>query len=792
MTMKSLSEPHRLAFASVAGLDSIALTIIRQREQQLHALLMQDAPIESCALPGSEPSVELWQLFVERKVSLNDDAYAALAQRLGFVDGIRRLCLLRFWRHQMLNPSKWILDYKAKQSKVQIILEEIEQSFLKVLEASEHKTDWIRLLTDDRICRDKKTTQRVAEELDRVINKARGLAKNLVETWARIGPIGLLKHSDYPCFDELDLLHSYEADIIERRQDAQAIIEALRADVIALKNAFHATDVVTQYRKIHGRAAQAWDQSLLHQPVGVAGRTFAQERLKPIRSSIGSTLAALRDCSERDALVLLDAFLQSGLPGLINLRCGGATHPDASIRARNQIHAAANPLLHAISAKKRDVILARLLDLHTAAITTETPFPLNNLIRHLPSTKYRRKRQQQQISESLVTAFAANAQIESKTAWSYIKNLMVYGPLGMLPQREWSDAIDPRLWSYLHMLKLGRLDGTLSESVVTNRVNQYASSLGIEPLPKQMVIGIYRHFSKPRFYNSGDGEAITGVSLRKALKIAGVTRLHEQWLVLSFELDIDLVNTALHSLTGRCWIVLVLDCGSQRPVGFWLVETTPTSIEAGLALYDAIFHPSALHWPLRGIPENILVQQELLDGAENLKRASEHLLTNLKDADNLAKLLRTLPYAKALIADLQKEYEPAQLPGRRRAPKRQLTIHQAEEEIRAWLYKRCFPNHRTDPVPLRIRKQGVALPGEDTPAAGWLLPIVAENIQTIRGGVKMENLLYVTSIGKIEPGAAVHIRSIPQRLGQRRAVFIEFPNAPDVPLQYLSRSSSIS
>jgi hypothetical protein len=581
------------------------------------------------------------------------------------------------------------------------------------------------------------------------------------------------------------IVQRYESSIAATQPDAPAIIAMVRSDVIALYRAFHHADFLHDYRATYGQDAQPWDQSLLHQPVGVTAREKAQAAILPYRQMLIPILAALRGCSDALADALLSALLQRGLPGIIDLRCASGNESASLSREREQIRITARQLLNAVQPTKRDQILARLEQLHDAVIASGVPFPLLNLIRHLPSNRYRRKRQRRGIPDVLTAAFAERIGSTQKAAWSYIHNLMIYGPLGMLPKREWAEAIHPRLWSYLHMFKYGRLDDTISESILTDRVNSYAVVLGIEPLPKQIIIAICRHFSKPRYYNSGDGEAIAGVPLRKALKIAGVARLHEQWIVIPIELDIDLVSPALRPLGGTCSVVMVFDGGCQRPVGFWLSEKALTSVEAGLALYDAVFHRNALDWPLRGVPEHILIPKTLMGAADHLQQAATFLMAELIPGDSPDALIRKSPYIKQLISDLRAEYKPAYLSGRRRAPNIQLTIQQAEQKVRQWLYQKCFPNHRTDPVPPSLRKHGVALPGYDTPAAGWLLPVVAEPVITIRGGVQLGNLCYRDESIGIEPGVAVRVRSLPRASERIRSVFVEYPDEHTIMLHYL-------
>lgn len=767
------------------GLDAEAQEVVGYRRQILQQFVDNVAEGVSQELldPRADDATLRAQLLALAP-SIRAETYLSLAQQLGFVNANRRRIYLRAWRNGMLSHSVWLPYAQACKKGIEPTFAEIERRFLTVLQSSPHVTNWIATLSEQRLCRDDAAARRIAYDLDRVDETATNQARDLVLTWCHIGQLGLLKHADCPYFDELMLVQRYEHEVAERRSDA-ALMATLRSDAIALYRAFHHPEFLKAYQASYGANAKTWDQSLLHQPLETEVRQAAHLRITPLRPVLVPILAFLRGETEANADALLDALLRHGLPDLVQLRCaGGDTATDMS-RELEQIRKVAGQLLKAVPPEKREQILTSLRNLYDAVIATGVSFPLMNLIRHLPSSNYRRKRQRRKVPEDLVDAFAEREGVTKSAAWSSIKNLMIYGPLGLLPQREWPQAIHPRLWSYLHLVKLGRLEDTVSESVLTDRVNMYARQLGVEPLPKQIVIGVFGHFPKNTYYNSGDGEAIAAVPLRKALKLAGVARLHEQWLVLTVELDIDLVSPALRSLGGACWVVLVLDCGSQRPVGFWISEKRPTSVEAGLALYDAIFHRAALHWPLRGIPEQILLPPTLLNGADSIMRAAAFLMAEVQPIKSQDDHLKKLPYANELISDLRAKYEPARLPGRRRAPKQQLTIPQADTEIRDWLYKRCFPNHRTDPVPASLRKLGFALPGYDTPAAGWLLPVVADDTQTIRDGVQVGKRIYSDRQARIEPGLPVRVRMIPPQLGSARAVFMEYINATDSRMDYL-------
>jgi hypothetical protein len=239
-------------------------------------------------------------------------------------------------------------------------------------------------------------------------------------------------------------------------------------------------------------------------------------------------------------------------------------------------------------------------------------FPLHPLITDLPSSDQRKKQQRKRLPHQLIDTFAARAHLPESTARFLIKNLMVYGPHGLILPRQWKDLIHVRLWSYLHMVKLGRLEDTVHHSVLTERVHHYGQLLGCAALSKQLVIGLHNHFSKDNYFNSGDGEATAGVPLRKSLKLAGVARLNEEWLVMAVSVEIDLVDHAGRSRDTECIALCVFDCGSQRAVTC-CVYAGPVSVrEIGLTLYDAIWHPHNIAWPLRGLPgaKDVVVLKE--------------------------------------------------------------------------------------------------------------------------------------------------------------------------------------
>jgi hypothetical protein len=105
----------------------------------------------------------------------------------------------------------------------------------------------------------------------------------------------------------------------------------------------------------------------------------------------------------------------------------------------------------------------------------------------------------------------------------------------------------------------------------------------------------------------------------------------------------------------------------------------------------------------------------------------------------------------------------------------------------AWFRERGFSDdYRVEHVQKRLRDQGYALPGWDTPAAGWLLPEIATEVPTIRDGVVYEGSRYLDPDSAIEPGYQVPLRALVQDAQRPQRVFVAYGDPPLVRALHLA------
>lgn len=719
------------------GFDHDAHAIIEHR-RSLVLEFIHDLAFPGLAETLFEPEYEvaLRRAFEEQEASIERSDYLPLAEKLGFCETDREIRIHRLERQGFLSPI-WIGRSERSQKLVE---------------------------------------QRISHLLAQAPESVSNQARNLVLAWCTYGSLGLLANSPYPCVTELVMLQKRVADLNDPRIETQ--LAPLRADLIALYQALHDPVLVAKVRTPQKHQAQLWDQSLLHQPAQNEVRKRYQERLEPdLQNAIISYLAQRRGCSATEAAMLLGALIEYGLSGLIAWRTAMSVEATRQDFDRRRVEQATMRIIRSLPEDIRRLIITRLNQLQAAMIATEVSFSIFPLIRDLPSSKRRRKRQRHAIPQALVHELGNRASIPEGQAITSIKNLMVYGPLGMLPKRDWGLAFHPSIWSYLQLCKIGRLEGTIDHPTLVERVNEYAGSIGSPPLHRQLIVGVFNHFPKPNTYNSGDGDAIAAVPLRVAIKLQDVARLHERWLVIPITLEIQVVDALFHPVSDTCTVTLVFDWGSQCPMAAWPSPHLPNMADANLALYQSIFHPGTLYWPLRGVPETILIPATLTgDELTDLKRSARLMMTKVEIVADHEALLARLPRAQQLVEDLQAAYQPPILPGRRRGSKLQMTIQQLHNTLHTWLHDYCFATHRSDPVISHLRKQGYALPGFDAAVAGWLLPVTGV-VQTIQDGVRDGSFHYASPVFHSQPGYELRKREFPYTYhGMKQFMFVEDTN----------------
>lgn len=302
------------------------------------------------------------------------------------------------------------------------------------------------------------------------------------------------------------------------------------------------------------------------------------------------------------------------------------------------------------------------------------------------------------------------------------RNMLVqlgrYGGVGLLVPTDLFGGIDPDILTYIRCIKLGRLPGSVPIAALHRQVCRYAANLTVEAPSLHLVQVIFNLIAKRRHWNAGIGRTVERVHRRKTR--TGHPRLFQCWQVFALSIALPLVDDLKRSISQTCFVVVVVDPMIQRIMGCWASATPPGTNEVGLALFEAIWHPGWRDWWVRGIPEQITVAADLCaEIPESLQQAAAYLLADI-----------AVSTTRLTVASLRQRKDPTDQVAMlwregatficEHAQKAAVTVAEAQAAFLAWcVAERWFPNHTIEPVP---EDWVLTLPGETSPAVGWLLP----------------------------------------------------------------------
>jgi hypothetical protein len=246
--------------------------------------------------------------------------------------------------------------------------------------------------------------------------------------------------------------------------------------------------------------------------------------------------------------------------------------------------------------------------------------------------------------------------------------------------------------------------------------------------------------------------------------LPGTPWLHRVWRLFHIPLNLPIAASSFSAASETSHLLLVVDLGSQLPPGLWVSAHPPGIPEVGLALFQSIWHPGALDWPLRGAPEVLQVPASLLTPEnETLTHAAEwlHMKVQVVPDVKQATTLKKLPILQALLDNLAFVGLDEIRRGNGGQP---LTVKDVQDAVLGWIRtsEAGFAHHTPgldDPVPVMY---GVTTPAFQTPAAGFLLSVSGE-AQTVNNGVLVDDRFYASADVSLAAGQLLPYRTFPYR-----------------------------
>jgi hypothetical protein len=730
-------------------------------------------------------------------------------------------------------PTDWMRQNKPRQPyALRLPLHAVDTIVTVILRSGTARELQTQALLAIGCCRDEAAACEVVAACNRydpasaVNHCAASLAQQILRSSAQYDLVGLLDVSDYAPAEVLFFVQRAVPYITATSDHPAATLALLQRDLVALYRAYEYVE------------RTLWTRDLLDSPLVSTNRTHCHQRIAPEqRTRIIAALQAQHAYPQDEAETLAALLIERGGFGIIDWRCGvpfeQAGHAWEKQRLRRILdeHLGALPpqalhhieggVQHLKAAMQESGVTVSLIQLLNSQPYSAFRKRLN---RRLPVgygqvNYFRRKENQQRRRQhdyrthahgqhqatddppasaaALVAQFAARTGLTEREASNRLYQVRTYGGIGFIPRDQWLTLIDARLLALLKFYTFIRIEGRLHMGQALRQVNHYARQLGLTPLSAQLAKALNGALRKPKRWNSGESDRIATVRKNAGVVLPGTPWLHRVWRLFHIPLNLPIAASSFSAASETSHLLLVVDLGSQLPTGVWVSAHPPRSTDVGLALFQAIWHPGALDWPLRGAPEVLQVPASMrMDDAHTLDPAAEWLQMNVQMVQDAtqATTLRKLPLLQALLDDLAFVGLDAIRRGNSGQP---LTVKGMQDAVLGWIRTsdQGFAHHTPgldDPVAVMY---GLTTPAFQTPAAGFLLP-VSGDAQTAKNGVLVDDRFYTSAECSFPAGQILTYRTFPYRYrgrtpdeGMPDAIYVEDQHGV---LHYLVRHSHTS
>ena len=693
---------------------------------------------------------------------------------------LTKAMVYRCWKQGLFDrfvdhPSHW-----ARPTQQQI-----ENDVLPLINQTPWRNKRSAVLKQQRRCRTESNADNVAWALTAIEERSLGIVRSVLLAVAAYGAVGLLRWSASPYADELQQIERWRSVI----QLDRPTLHAVREILVWLYDHIHGSTSAPQQCQLQ------WWKILVLLPANHVDRCAIYDMARTaLQHHVLSPLGDEHPVGTMQAVI--DAFLRHGVAGIVDAYgqqpLGTLRH---TIRQRH-ITTLLDHHLRTMTPPYQHIVRTLFAALQETLDATGYQMPLVMLLsapprspcryrysRRLPwSPRNQRPRRarlartpQHSIPDTVLHDVAGRTNLTIGQVKQRLLGLVLYGVGGLLTATQRNQAHDQRLITIIQLWRLGHTDGVIAWDELTRVVTHDATTRGLVPLPQQRVKQVFLSYPKRRRWNGGEGPQMVQVRQRASLAIKRPL-LHDHWTLQPVSLTLQAGRT-----TRTYDVLVMIELATSAPIGLWVCGNESRADAVRLALYDGIWHPWAIQYPLRGIPRHLHIPNDLLPSPDDvLYRAATYLGTTIHPC--VPEKRKRHP-----VIDAIKHAFPHWV------LEKTVTIHYTAWELHAsllqWIPSVFFRFHQSVPVPPAIAQHGVALPGHDTPAAGWLLP-QSTPVQTIRDGVTDGVGVYRHPLVKLSPGITLSQRRYPWLVAHREyGMFIESTSKQEPLLEYLVLST---
>ena len=332
--------------------------------------------------------------------------------------------------------------------------------------------------------------------------------------------------------------------------------------------------------------------------------------------------------------------------------------------------------------------------------------------------------QKARLAREVIQAYASQPEEIVDELWALFRAYCRYGPIGLIEAlpSHLPPLVADEIQAYSDLHRLARHPRSDAGISIRPLLAQYANDLGIEPLPSFVARYVWASDRKIERWFVGDSAATEHVARTTRRVVLGQPYPHQRWLTHIVQIPLECSLSQRHPVAVWPWLIWLTDEHTGTLMGYCLCAAEPGVRDLALALRWAIWHFGASWWSARGVPDTLIVPEQLFAVDLDVQRALSYLHIKLRAASSSVQP----PTASAVyvgwpesfaawLMHLQPRYE--RLPAAR-----QWTIADLSDMLLDYIQESMLTGVATRTTPTALQEQECSLPWGTGIGAVLLLP----------------------------------------------------------------------
>lgn len=345
--------------------------------------------------------------------------------------------------------------------------------------------------------------------------------------------------------------------------------------------------------------------------------------------------------------------------------------------------------------------------------------------------------------------------------WSLFRAYCRFGPIALadaLPS-ELPPLVPDELGELAVFHRLAKHPRSDAGIYIRQLLDHYASELDIAPLQPFVARYAWANDARIERWFVPESAATEHVARTTRRIVMGQDYPHQCWLERQAPLPFAILLSRRHPLIVQPWLIWLNERYTDQLMGYWICAAEPTPRDLALTLRWSIWHFDAHWWPVRGVPDTLVVPEQLLKVDPDVQRALAYLHIELRPKEDCSEYVAGTEYSgwpeifTTWIQQLQQQIERQPLAHRwTMAELNSLLLDHIKDSLRADTSSRATPT--------TLQEQDCSLPWSTGISAALLLPS-AGRVQISSSTLEVRGIPYGLTIDLVPGNSTVDVRYDP-------------------------------